>query len=287
MSNVRVRELRADLTVMGRSPVPPPRPSFMDGLEERLTAIESSAVATDREPEIVESRGRAGLTVVVALAVVLSTVGLAAVSQGDGRGGRTATVATASPSIGGRHSPAAAERDLTATSVDTGAPAHRGRGGAAWPASSRPTGSSAAGSLSTALAEDAALGDDMTPPVFADPGAARSIALRGSGTPAYTFLDWDRYDGDDFAAYLVLRAAAPDDPSWPDASGRTIMLQRIEDRDTVHHNAEGKVGTTPRFRIVAVNHAGDVVASTGVYQADVAAGIRAPSDKLQPLPPRS
>jgi hypothetical protein len=288
-----LRELRADLTVMARSPVPPPRPSFVAALEARLTSIEPGTVVSDCEPDLVAlhkaPRGRGGLTVAVALAVVLSTVGVATVSSssGDGHGGDTATVAAAGP--GGRRLPAATDRDASASSASAASMSVRPDGDTAVDrvhphgAAARTVPGTAAGPARPLRDPTDGAADDATPGVLADPRPSTSLALRGSGTPAYTFLDWDRYEGADFAAYLVLRAAAPDDPTWPDESGHTLMMQRIDDRDTTAYDAQGKVATTPRYRIVVVDAAGDVVASTGVYQADVtAASIGAPRSVPQP-----
>jgi len=285
-----MRELQADLVLLGRTPAPAPRPAFVADLEERLNEIVTSSApgeGTSERPDIdilPATRGRgAGLAVAVALAVVVSTAGLAVVSSGDGRDGHTATVETASDTVGsdGSHASTVEVGDAVTPPRSGPTPQHAG-----WSIASSPTGSVRRGpdGLPSTITGAA------TPPVdtFATPGASSTqpatLGLRGSGTPAYSFLEWDRYSGDDFAAYLVLRAAAPDDPAWPDESGRTLMLMRIEDRDTTRYEAQGKVGTTPRFRIVAVNGDGDVVATSGVFQADVGAGLGSPRDLDPPGP---
>lgn len=274
------RELQADLVLLGRTPAPAPRPAFVAELEARLAEIVTSD-APDGPEGLSErtgidilpaTRGRGpGLAVAVALAVVVSTAGLAVVSSGDGRDARTATVETAfEATADGGTQPGTVEAADHVAPPGSRAASGRARGG---PSATAP-GDGVASTASPSAVTNTPI-DLLAKPSAHDAQPAQ-LGLRGSGTPAYSFLEWDRYGGGDFAAYLVLRAAAPDDPTWPDQSKRTIMLMRIEDRDTTRYEAQGKVGTTPRFRIVALDRDGNVVATSGVFQADVGAGLGAP-----------
>ena len=96
------------------------------------------------------------------------------------------------------------------------------------------------------------------------------LALSAVGTAARVRLDWERYAGDDFAAYLVLRANAPDEPDHPDSSGRTLMLLRIENREMVSHQDTPKVGAYPRYRVVVVDRNGVVIARSDAVAPEFA-----------------
>ena len=275
--------VRNDLDALAESITPPPRAFFVDELEVRLAAMMRGAVDGDMFPDIIVTRvekvhrPRQGMAASIALVIVLMTAGVGALQQRRAPVGvdtRDRAIAPASSTSdagdivsadGGATSRGSIDRarplqdDWRTTAPAATDGAEPGRPITVWPSVDE-----------EALAEAMAERRETT------------MGLRGSGTPAAVFLEWDRYDGADFAAYLVLRAAAPDVPDWPDPSGRTLMLLRIESPDHVSHRDTAKVGTTPRYRVVAVNAAGEVVSRSDVFESDVSAATGRISQLPQP-----
>jgi hypothetical protein len=270
-----------ELRLLADTDVPQPRAAFVAGLDERLSALMTDAsaridvlpaIADDAEEREHASRARrtARFGIVLAASLVVVAIGITRSTTID-RSVHTANPASRVSSLDGN------DPSANAPSADAGATATHDGGTASSVGTgpvrdgTNPTNATNAEQASGAGIAPAATG--MNTAVTAATAQA-PFALRGTGTPARTLLDWDRYTGSDFAAYLVLRSAAPDDPEWPDASGKTLMLLRIENRDMTSHQDTGKVGTTPRYRVVVVNKENKPVARSGVFQSDVNVNAR-------------
>jgi hypothetical protein len=263
--------MAAELTRFAEIDAPEPRPAFVAGLERHLAALmtDDNAIHVDVLPafdggprnDVSRTRRTGRFAAAVAIALVVVAIG---VTRGATR---ERSVRTANPASHTAESGAAsgAAGDAAVETPSRGAPSANVdpltgdvRGATSSAATTGPASGADTGTSSPAIGRGAAVSEGGTP-----------FALRGTGTPARTLLDWDRYAGNDFGAYLVLRSAAPDDPEWPDASGRTLMLLRIENRDMTSHQDTGKVGTTPRYRIIVVDKEGKQVGRSGVFQSDV------------------
>lgn len=273
------REVLAGIAAM---PAPEPRPSFVRDLEARLGALIEASAAGDVIPEIELSppparatrSSRALTTASAAVCVLALAIGVSIAGIGVDPSREVATgVGSRRPvATDGAARRSGAPIDVTAGLEDASGAASSSRSVA--PAA-RPSSRSSA-SAATGVATDSSTSVTSTSsaqPVAAPGAPARapateeqpaSMELSASGTPARVFLSWDRYEGTDFAAYLVLRANGPDSPDHPDASGRTLMLLRIENAEMTSHHDTPKVGTEPRYRVVVVRKDGTVAAKSPV-----------------------
>ena len=281
------RSTRAVLDDIASGPAPEPRGAFVRDLEARLGSLIQSSVEGDLMPEIELSapsttdvyRGRLVGAASLAMCALALAVGISTATMGSAP---SRAVSTASGPMGDTtrrvdETTPAEEVDVTAGLEEVSEAASSVTSSSA-PFSTRrgfrstTSSPSRSGDVSTdASASSAPPATDTPVPV--GPTADRAdtasrqpatIELEASGTAARVFLSWSRYDGDDFAAYLVLRANDPDNPSHPDASGRTLMLLRIENADMTSHQDTPKVGTSPRYRVVVVRKDGTVVAQSPV-----------------------
>jgi hypothetical protein len=274
------REVLAGIAAI---PAPEPRPSFVRDLEARLGALIEASAAGDVIPEIELSppsgparRSSRALTAasaavcVLALAIGVSTAGIGVDPSREvatGVGSRQPTTTD------GAARRAGAPIDVTAGLEDASGAASSPRSVAprARPSSRSSTSAAPGGAAVATDSSTSVTSASSTQPVAAPAAPARpptaaeqpaDMELTASGTPARVFLSWDRYEGADFAAYLVLRANGPDSPDHPDASGRTLMLLRIENAEMTSHQDTPKVGTEPRYRVVVVRKDGTVAAKS-------------------------
>lgn len=264
MSATTTAELKATLTSIRESDVPEPRPVFVAALEQRLRVLDrlpEAALATPAPRMAPTTHSPRRLALATAALVVIGVLA-ALVVGGDGLRLRTL------PGPTGVASDAGESAEAGGATEDRGSASRRSKGNDAGSTPASPTGS--AFREPTKDRGDAIA--SATPSTVGTAGFAPDrFALRGSGTPARTFLDWDRYDGSDFAAYLVLRSLVPDQPQYPTGSDqRTLMMLRIESRDTVTYDDTCKVGETCRYRIVVVDRAGRELATSGVYETQSA-----------------
>lgn len=96
-------------------------------------------------------------------------------------------------------------------------------------------------------------------------GPAR-LDLRVAGSPALVSLEWSRYDGEDFAAYVVLRADGGE-PADVGALDATLLLLRVENREMTNHLDLPRLGSPPRYQLVAVRRDGSIAAESAVVSA--------------------
>jgi hypothetical protein len=286
----------ATLEEMATLRTPTPRANFVADLEARLSELMQATVAGDVLPDVelappappasLRSRvhDHAPLAVAVMLAIALLT---STVVGGDvvlPRELRTATDTTGPDNADGG--------DAGTRPPDDGADNRRSSGddrAAVVVAESGPSNSAVAarrdrgGLGAAARVPDAGVGSATaaapSPPASRDDAATtkspppelrrQALTLQVTGTSARAYLEWGTYTGPDFAAYLVLRANDDAVPEYPDSSGRTLMLLRIENPDMVRHEDTPKLGTVPTYRIVVVDAAGrELARSPAVKLAD-------------------
>ena len=243
------RSLRHHLALIGREDPPEPRDAFVTALELRLTELMSSSATADVMPEIEmappppvprPARFRVA-TAGVACALIAAALGFASsIDEGV-----PSTIALPASAPGAADLGVAAGERASSDTAPASAPAGSAPG--------RPTrGTVGLGATTTAVPADGAAASQPAP-----------LDGLAEGTPARVFLSWQRYEGDDFAAYLVVRSTV-DEVDHPDATGRSHLLLRIENRDMVTHQDTPQLGTTPRYRVVAVDRDGNVIARTAV-----------------------
>ena len=286
------REVLAGIAAM---PAPEPRAGFVRDLEIRLGALIESSARGDLVPEIelappasaIGPSARVRTLATVAACVLALAIGVSTASIGTETSREVATSGGSGGALGrdrGRDGGgSASDIDVTAGLEDVsgaatslradGSPARRSSSRSASSSSgfdarddisTDSSASSTTTESSTSSAEAAGAPLASTKPAGGSDDQPAAMGLTASGTPARVFLSWDRYEGDDFAAYLVLRANGPDVPDHPDASGRTLMLLRIENADMTTHQDTPKVGTEPRYRVVVVRKHGTVAAKSPV-----------------------
>lgn len=249
-------ELVGVLEAWGATEVPPPRADFLDELEARLGLVEPEPMVAPAPVVPLQSRRR-GLVLAAVAAAVALVVGLATV-RSDQDDQQTDRLQVADDGAATTSSTAAPE-----TSDTTAAPTTRGTTPRPVPVAPDapddvPPAPDAPDSPPTTAAE--------VVPTEEPPPSVREFELRGWGTPARVFLEWDRYVGEDFAAYQVLRAISPDEPQH--GHERTMMELRIEDRNTTSYDTTPKVGTAPnRYRIAVVDADGRLIAISNVVEA--------------------
>jgi hypothetical protein len=262
----------SELRELGAQETPAPRPDFLAELEVRLHEPDGPVATVDTEPLRIGAGHRVARSATVgAVALVAAAVVIALGLSGVGPAQRIRTT----PSGEGRGS--AGDEGPGGTGRATGS--HAGDGTAAdstvAPANGDPHASGSTAPKPGSLATASGTGPSSTLGSYAaaegDTAATtktstvpRAFAVRGSGTAARIFLDWDAYKGDDFVAYLVLRSIAPDDPTYPADNQRTLIMLRIEDRGTTTYQDTPKVGSTCRYRIVVVDKDGNTVAASNV-----------------------
>ncbi|HVM10554.1 MAG TPA: hypothetical protein VM345_18995 [Acidimicrobiales bacterium] len=285
MTRVGMGEVRRDLDAIASSVPPEPRAAFVSSLEERLAGLIGAAGSGDVVPEIelapahaprraVLERAPLVLSITAIVLVVAASIVWPSKIERDIDAIRTAASS---------HNPSTT---ISTADLDGPPPADGGSDGATDSARPGrgvvPSGGDRSTAVITSPAAPTAVvpqpGDASAPagvaaqrPSDTSSAPPSSLTLEGSGTPARMFLSWSRYQGDDFAAYLVLRANAPDEPDHPDTSGRTLMLLRIENRDMTSHADTPKVGTTPRYRVVVVRSDGSVAARSNVVEGSAVA----------------
>lgn len=286
------RQVLAGIAAM---PAPEPRAGFVRDLELRLGALIESSARGDLVPEVelappsspVGTSARVRTLAAVAACAAALALAVSTASMGTVPSREVATGAGSQRELTpdrDRHARGhSSEIDVTAGLDDvSGAASSLAADGS--PTRRSPSRSSTS---STFDARDDISTDSSTSSVNGEPATSSTqpggapaasakaapagtddrpatMELTASGTPARVFLSWQRYDGDDFAAYLVLRANGPDVPDHPDASGRTLMLLRIENADMTTHQDTPKVGTEPRYRVVVVRKNGTVAAKSPV-----------------------
>lgn len=91
----------------------------------------------------------------------------------------------------------------------------------------------------------------------ATPGAEQppeALVLRARWQKGVVTAAWSRYEGERFAAYLVLRAAAPDEPEYG-RDGATTVVAVVRDRDQTGA-FDREPPADPLYRVVAVDREG-------------------------------
>ena len=259
----------SDLRDIATQPTPAPRPDFLAELEARLHEPEGAVATVDTDPPRVARKRIVHTTAVGAVALVAAAVVVALGLTGVGPAQRIRTT----PAGEGRGSAGSEGPGTRATTSHSGTGAASDNPSAATTADRHASGSTApksgsvaatgSGSSSTLLPSASGIAGDTAATTKTSAGSA-TFTVRGSGTAARIFLDWDAYKGDDFAAYLVLRSIAPDDPTYPADNQRTLIMLRIEDRATTTYQDTPKVGSTCRYRIVVVDRDANVVAASNV-----------------------
>ena len=274
---------RAAVRDLGQVDAPAPRAAFVADLESRLTDLMVSSARGDLLPEIelapYARRPRSPVTVTATAAVMCMTI-LAFVVVGAIRSPRAdSEIHTTPAAVDGQI------EDGALTPASNGSSDGGGGAGGLHERDDRGSVPAAGGTGAVAVAEarrvPPAASATPAPHEHDETVVQRSLALRVSGTPARVFLNWERYDLPDFAAYLVLRANDPDIPAHPDESGRTVILRRIEARDSNSYADTPKVATSPRYRVVVLDAAGRVLASSAAVEPTSA--LPNSSVKISPL----
>lgn len=271
-----------DLQRMAETDVPAPRPDFVAQLEARLfdqgpLAFDPTDDELDLRPHRLAGLPRSRALVAVVLVAILLGIGVGA------RVGPSSLVKTIEPANqrsgggdGGRGGSSSQDKPAAAAPGEHRAVA-RLQGPSDLPQQAVPyypdgsggKGSAEAGSHSTST------------PAASAPAAkpAGRFTLTASGTPAQVTLSWEKYSGSDFAAYLVLRANAPDNAAYPYEGTGTLMMRRLENRDDMTYSETPKVGTTPHYMIVVVDAAGRELARSNQvepYALPTDAGVNLP-----------
>lgn len=268
------------LETIRHEPVPEPNPQFFDELERRLL----DAVADGPQLAVVEPAGesrsrwpRRSMTLVTAVAAaVVVLLGIVFATVQD------ATTHVATPA--GPDQPAqpsdshAAERETTPAKDDRGDPTDRPPYGDEASRLSDDAGSESHGST-----EDDAT-TDRHATAEAPPGGARygqpsetTFALEAEPTTTGADLVWERYDGDDFFAYVVLRATGGEDPTYPrpdDTNSTTEFVHRSESRDgTTWSDTNVAVFGEVRYLVVVFDRNGQELARSNVAAVRYSFGL--------------
>lgn len=105
---------------------------------------------------------------------------------------------------------------------------------------------------------------DRTTTTTPTSGPDRPVGLVGEARYDGTrvVVVWTPYDGADFHAWVILRGPAPHEPTWP-PDGATTVVARSRDRD--RRAVADTVDTPPdvRYRVVALDAGGRIIADTG------------------------
>jgi hypothetical protein len=270
--------VRERMYELGGVEAPAPRARFVADLEARLANLIESSVDGNLLPEVelAPSPATSRRTSPVAVAVIACCLAvLVAFTTTSGVGGSRAIRVAGGSDRHDDGGESAGDKPAAAGVAASGLPAaiveqHPAVGATPAPVGREQLGAEEPASPTTERPNAADTEREHAP--APSPSAARDtapMALRAAGTAARVRLDWERYAGEDFAAYLVLRASAPDDPDHPEAYG-TLMLLRIENREMVTHQDTPKVGTDPRYRVVVVNRSGAVIARSDAIAPELA-----------------
>ena len=279
---------------------PAPRASFVADLESRLTELIQSSASGDVLPEVelapsgdvsAEATPRIGLMAsAFAVMAMLAMLVAGAVDRGARHEVQTASDNASSASAGD-------ERGIDGTGetgagdrpgVASGAVAVITSGGSDTTKQTPLAGTSDTVGVPDQLTSSGGVTVEQQPATgeVAPGGPAtkqEALGLRVWGTAARVYLEWDRATHPEFAAYLVLRANDDAVADYPDPTGRTLMLLRIENREMTSHEDTPKVATTPNYRIVAVDRFGRELARTPAIRP--AAPLASSSTGLMRLTP--
>lgn len=258
--------------------VPPPAARFVDELERRLLDRVGDdylldAVGADGPASVLGPRRTVTALGGVAAALVL-VVGLALATLEEATVSVT-TPATAAPSTG-RELPSDVDMPLARgddeVDVDVGATA----------ATSGDDGvpSVAGAERSTAASAAAANTERAAPPPgswqYSEPSSERFL-LEAEAAPTGSSLRWERYEGAEFFAYIVLRATDGADPEYPrrDSSAhQTEFVHRSKTRgDTTWSDTSPMVTGEARYLVVVFDQQGAELARSNVAAAAASFGL--------------
>lgn len=280
-------ELVRRLEAIGEVRAPEPTPRFVDELEQRLLhdlddveALPAAAPRVDRDPARAWAGPRRTLTTMsgVAAALVL-VVGIVLATVQDA----TTRVATPWSPTPTEPVPAADAPDASGDTAEVEAGDRDDtyvRGGDARDESHGSAGASSgdtAGGAETAPDGRATAGPAPPPGGwrYNEPSEARFL-LEAKPTAAAAELTWERYDGDDFFAYVVLRAR-DDDPEYPRDRGngaKTQFVYRSESRqDTTWSDTDPRVAGETRYLVVVFDETGRELARSNVAAVTASVGI--------------
>lgn len=107
--------------------------------------------------------------------------------------------------------------------------------------------------------------------------AAAVLKLEANWRGDQVLVRWSRYEGKDFAAYVILRADAPAEPGYP-VDGHTTVAGRLEDPAVVGHSETISDPGSRSYRVVALDHERRVVA--------VSPSVRPAADGKSSVTPR-
>ena len=293
MAPVARAAVLADLQRLAGVDVPPPRPDFLAELEARLFGDTDLAFDPGTDEEFDERpRLLGGVPRPMALAAVALVVVLLGIAVGT-RVGPSSHVSTFQPANersghgdGGQGDTSSQDNPAAGASGDR-RPVARLEGPSGGQQPAVPYYPDSAGQASAGV--DTHSPSTPTAPAPAAHSSGR-FQLTASGSPAQVMLAWDKYGGPDFAAYLVLRANAPDDAAYPYEGTSTLMMRRLENRDDISYNETPKVGTTPHYMVVVVDAAGRELARSNQVEpyalpTDVGVGLNMAGVDLQAVVP--
>lgn len=261
-----MKELDQRLRAAGKTPVPPPDPAFAARLEERLRAgvlAPEPMLRPARPARPTARRWSPAVAVAAALAAVVGGVGVL-------RDSGPSTVRVTSPAS--TPPPVESPEQLaTTTSTATTAPKPGVTTSTTKPAvttsTTKPT--TQATTKPTTESTTKTTTKPVTQPIQPKPTTTTSGPAAGPATlrlesrykDSTAKLQWSGYGGKDFAAYLVLRADGPAEPSYP-ADRATTVVATVTSQWSVSFMETISDPPGRRYRVVAVDSERRLIATS-------------------------